>query len=129
MIRRALSIVLVIGAALGSSAALGSARPSQASSQADRVAWVAEVLTRMQTVKPGMTRRDLLTVFATEGGISTALQRTFVSRDCPYFKVDVEFEVVGRPNRDSQGRVTPVEDSQDRIISISRPYVQFGVAG
>jgi hypothetical protein len=81
----------------------------------------------MQTIKPGMTRESLLTVFTTEGGISTGLQRTFVSRDCPYFKVDVEFQAVGRPNRDENGRVTLVEGSQDIILKISRPYLQFSV--
>jgi hypothetical protein len=81
----------------------------------------------MQTIKPGMTRKELLLVFTTEGGLSTPLRRTFVSRDCPYFKVDVEFEAVGRPSRDSDGRVTMVEGDQDRIIEISRPYLQFSV--
>ncbi len=81
----------------------------------------------MQTVTVGMTRSELLTVFTTEGGIYTDLHRTFVSRDCPYFKVDVEFEAVGRPSRDSQGRVTLVEGSRDKIIKISRPYLQFSV--
>jgi hypothetical protein len=54
------------------------------------MAWVAEVLKRMETIHPGMTRDALLTVFTTEGGLSNGLRRTFVSRDCPYFKVDVE---------------------------------------
>jgi hypothetical protein len=48
-----------------------------------------------------------------EGGLSTGLQRTFVSRDCRYFKVDVEFRAVGRPDR-------PREDSWDIILKISR---------
>jgi len=50
------------------------------------VAWVIEVLKRMLTIKPGMTRETLLKAFTTEGGLSTGLHRTFVSRDCPYFK-------------------------------------------
>jgi hypothetical protein len=50
-----------------------------------------------------VTRKDLLVVFTTEGGLSTGLRRTYVSRDCPYFKVDVEFEAVGRPNRNEEG--------------------------
>jgi hypothetical protein len=79
----------------------------------------------MQTVQPGMTRKDLLEVFTTEGGLSTGLQRTYVSQDCPYFKVDVEFDAVGRPNRDGEGRVTAVEDNRDVIVKISRPYLQF----
>src|SRR5271157_4722121 len=92
------------------------------------VVWVAQALKRMQTIKPGMTRQTLLTVFTTEGGLSTGLQRTFVSRDCPYFKVDIEFQAVGRPNRDGNGRATLVEDSQDIILKISRPYLQFTIA-
>lgn len=81
----------------------------------------------MQTIKPRMTRRDLLTVFTTEGGLSTGLQRTFVSRDCPNFKVDVEFEPVGRSKRDINGRVTGGEDEGDLILKISRPYLQFSI--
>jgi hypothetical protein len=90
-------------------------------------AWVAEALQRMMTVKPGMTRGDLLAVFTTEGGLSTGLSRRYVSRDCRYFKVDVEFEAVGRPNRDGDGRVTLVEDNRDVIRTISRPYLQFSI--
>jgi hypothetical protein len=93
----------------------------------DHIAWVAESLKRMQTIKQGMTRTDLLKVFSTEGGLSTGLQRTFVSQDCPYFKVDVEFKAVGRPSHDANGRVTPAEGSQDIIVKISRPYLEFSI--
>lgn len=79
------------------------------------------------TIETGMTRETLLTVFTTEGGLSTGLQRTYVSQDCPYFKVDVEFDAVGRPNRDGEGRVTLIEDPRDRIVKISRPYLQFSI--
>ena len=125
MSTRLIAAVIVIGAAVGSTL-VGAAR-SQPTMREDHVAWVAEGLKRMQTIKPGMTRKELLLVFTTEGGLSTPLRRTFVSRDCPYFKVDVEFEAVGRPSRDSDGRVTMVEGDQDRIIEISRPYLQFSV--
>ena len=72
-----------------------------------------------------MTRAQLLAVFTVEGGGFTGLRRTYVSRECPYFKVDVEFEAVGRPSRDAAGRVTSVEGLADRIVSISRPYIQL----
>jgi hypothetical protein len=91
------------------------------------VAWVSEVLKRMLTIKPGMTRKALLKDFTTEGGLSTGLQRTFVSRDCPYFKVDIEFKALGRPDHDDQGRVTLTEDPRDLIVTISRPYLAFSV--
>jgi hypothetical protein len=91
------------------------------------VAWVAKVLEHMQIIKPGATRQALLTVFTTEGGLSTGLKRTFVSQDCPYFKVDVDFRAVGRSNRNEDGRVTLVEGNEDVIVKISPPYLQFTV--
>jgi hypothetical protein len=119
---------LLAGAAIGGGNDLlasppnGKDQPPQA-----HVAWVTEVLKRMQTIMPGMTREALYRVFTTEGGLSTGLQRTFVSRDCPYFKVDVEFQATGRPDRDENGRVTLVEDGKDLILKISTPYLQFGI--
>ena len=120
----------VIG--LLASAALGGANVLQAKSTREEgrrahMAWVAEVLKRMETLLPGMTRKDLFSVFTTEGGISTGLRRTFVSRDCPYFKVDVEFQPVGRAERDADERVTLVESDDDIILKISTPYLQFSV--
>jgi hypothetical protein len=79
----------------------------------------------MQTIKQDMTRTDLLKTFTAEDGLSTRLHRTFISQDCPYFKVDVEFEAVGRASRDANGRVTLVEGSQDIIVKISRAYFEF----
>ena len=88
-------------------------------------AWVSETLREAQTIRPGMTRGQLLEVFTTEGGISTDLQRTYVYRKCPYIKVDVQFRAVGRPPRDREGRVTLHESPRDVITSVSRPYLQW----
>jgi hypothetical protein len=82
----------------------------------------------MESIRPGMTREELMEIFRTEGGLSTGLRRTFVSRECPYFKVDVQFRAVGRPDRDSDGRVTLEEDARDIIVQVSRPYLQFSIA-
>jgi hypothetical protein len=43
----------------------------------------------------------------------------------PVFKADVDFEAVGSSARDQDGRVTLVEDERDRIVKISRPYLEF----
>jgi len=139
MIQRLHVFVFLAGAAIGGAQAFQATAPAQSTgrnaysthreiSAQDHVAWVAQALKRMQTIKPGMTRQTLLTAFTTEGGLSTGLQRTFISRDCPFFKVDVEFQAVGRPDRNSDGRVTLVEGSQDIIRKISRPYLQFTTA-
>lgn len=98
------------------------AAPQPVSDQAHN-AWVAESLSQMRTITPGKTRKQLLEVFEEEGGLSTALRRTYVYRRCRLFKVDVEFEPVGRSARDSDGRVTRIESTADIIKSISRPYV------
>ena len=120
-------ILLAVVAIGDANAFQASPRPSQLQSSQDHVTWVAQTLQRMQTIRPGMARGDLLKVFTMEGGLSTGLQRTFVSRECPYFKVDVEFQAVGRPDRDEDGRVTMVEDSRDIILKISQPYLQFSI--
>jgi hypothetical protein len=128
MIGRLLVLVLLLSLAIGGgSSAQTMLRQGQEPSQ-NHVDWVGQVLKRMLTIKPGMTRTDLLKVFATEGGLSSALRRTFVSKDCPYFKVDVEFRAVGRASRDGDGRETMVEGSQDIIMKMSRPYLGFSIA-
>jgi hypothetical protein len=40
-------------------------------------------------------------------------RETFVSQDCPYFKIDVEFKAG-----------VPVHNN-DVIVKVSKPYVQF----
>jgi hypothetical protein len=104
MIRPFLLAVFLSGAAIVSSSSpnnLKNPAHQQPCSQ-ERKEWVGQTLQKMQTIKPGMTRKELLEVFETEGGLSTGLQRTFVSQDCPYFKVDVVFEADGREGHDGR---------------------------
>ena len=90
--------------------------------------WVKNSLSKIQTIRVGMTRGRLLEVFTTEGGLSTGLQRTYVFRECPYIKVDVKFTAVGRPERDAEGRVTLEESNLDVIKEISAPYLAWTIA-
>ncbi len=98
-------------------------RETRPLSRRDHEAWLTQVLGKMGTIKPGMTRWDVLHVFRAEegaprlfttvGGPPTGLRReTFVSQDCPYFKIDVEFKPEAVSNRDV-------------IVKVSKPYVQF----
>jgi hypothetical protein len=83
--------------------------------------WIAKSLKEIESVKVGMTRVDLLRVFKEEGGISTRTWRRYVYRDCPYIKVDVEFEPVGEPeNKVSQS-------PRDKIIKISQPFLEWSI--
>src|SRR5215207_5338898 len=125
MIHERIIVLFLVG--MIASASTHATRAARQQPPQSHIAWVTDALIRMQTIKPGMTRSDLLKVFTTEGGLSTGLHRTFVSQDCLYFKVDVEFDAVGRPNRDRDGRVTLIEDGRDIIVKISKPYLAFVV--
>lgn len=84
--------------------------------------WIASVLRQIGKVKPGMQRKDLHGIFTTEGGLSNRFQRTYVSVQCPYIKVDVRFDAA------NDHRNALKEDPEDIIESISRPYLAWGVA-
>jgi hypothetical protein len=81
---------------------------------------IANVLKECQTIKPGMTRADLSRVFSTEGGLSTVTHRTYVHRDCPYIKVEVDFAPSG-PKPDA-------EKPADVITKISKPYLEWSIS-
>jgi hypothetical protein len=66
--------------------------PMSAELTQQRMQWIGKVLRDIEKIRPGMKRKDLLTVFTTEGGISTRTQRTYVYKDCPYVKVTVNFK-------------------------------------
>jgi hypothetical protein len=95
---------------------------AQKNDTAAHVQWVENALKDMQTIKVGMTRKDLLTVFTTEGGISSPRSRQYVYKKCPYFKVQVEFEL-------SQPGDRLTESPDDRIIKISKPYLEGTIIG
>jgi hypothetical protein len=82
---------------------------------------LADVLTECKKIKPGATRTELLTVFTTEGGLFTAMHRTFVHRRCPYIKVDVEFAASEPRQRALDERPT------DTIKKISKPYLEWSI--
>ena len=93
--------------------------PMSAELTQERRQWIAKVLRQIGKIKPGMRRKDLLTVFTTEGGISSRTQRTYVHTECPYIKVNVRFK--GGESLDLN------EDPDDIIESISQPYLAWGV--
>jgi hypothetical protein len=83
--------------------------------------WVAKSLKEIESVKVGMTRVDLLKVFKEEGGLSTRTWRRYAYRDCPYIKVDVEFEPIGEP----EDKLS--ESPKDKIIKISKPFLEWSI--
>ena len=130
MIRRLFMPLLLSIIVIGGSASF---RPTQSASPQpcaqDHEVWLTQLTAKMETIKPGMTRWDVLKIFRTDGGppirkdgrLPTLLRQTFVSQDSPYMKIDVEFEPFTRVNG---LRGFLLEDNRDVIVKVSKPYVQ-----
>jgi hypothetical protein len=80
---------------------------------------ISEILTECKKITVGATRAELLKVFTTEGGLSTATHRTYVHRRCPCIKVDVDFTPTDSKQKD--------ERPTDRVSKISRPYLEWSI--
>jgi hypothetical protein len=61
--------------------------PTSTAYDSEQVRWVASSLTEMQSIKPGMTRGDLLKVFMEEGGISNRAWRRYASGNVATLKL------------------------------------------
>ena len=86
----------------------------------ERTQWIQHVLRSLSTIKPGMTRKDLSSILDTDGGLSFRSQGRYVYRHCPYIKIDVEFSPV-----DEDANSYPHWNPDDKIIKISRPYLEY----
>jgi hypothetical protein len=82
----------------------------------ERTLWIAKVMRDVARIQPGMTRKDVLRVMTTEGGLSTRTQRTYVDPGCPYIKVVVRFTPVGAADQLDEG-------PEDKVVSVSQPYL------
>lgn len=102
-------------------AATSFAAKQTADTAREHTKWIASVMDSISTIKPGMTREDLLKAFTTEGGLSFRLQRTYVYKECPYIKVTVQFEAAANPDDGL------TEMPEDRIVKISEPFLQYSV--
>ena len=80
---------------------------------------ISAILAGCQRIKPGMTRTALLQEFTTEGGLSTAMHRTYVYRRCPLIKVQVDFAPADP--------AAQAENPGDTIVNISKPYLEWGI--
>jgi hypothetical protein len=95
--------------------------PSSASLAVERSHWIAKMMRQIQTIHPGIRRKDLAPLFQTEGGLSTRTQRTYVLAECPYIKVVVRFKPATDPDDFVEG------NPDDIIESISTPYLGYGI--
>jgi hypothetical protein len=83
----------------------------------NHVDWVRQSLSEMQKIKRGMTRADMERLFIPDGGFQIYGATRYVYRECPFFKVDAEFERA--PNSPRAG------GPRDKVVKISKPYVEY----
>jgi hypothetical protein len=110
-----LSAIAMIGA---SAQQTGAVRPDSTIDE-EHTHWLEEVMRSISTIKPGMTRRQLLRVLTTEGGLYSRRVGRYIYKRCPYIKVIVKFQ----PSDDSMD-FSP----DDKIVEISKPFLEFVIS-
>ena len=113
--------VVMPGPQVSSAAPQAAARKLSPSQKLERKEWVAKCLKEMQSVKVGMTRKDLAKVLTTEGGIYSPGWGHYVHPECPYFKVDVAFAFTR--GKGGHGTWKPT----DKITKVSKPYLEWKI--
>jgi hypothetical protein len=86
-----------------------------------RIQWVEKCLKDLQSIKPGMTRGQMLKILGEEGGLYSPGWGHYVHKECPYFKVDIEFAFTR--DKDGRGQWKP----DDKITKVTRPYIDWSV--
>ena len=82
---------------------------------------VEKALDAINQLGPGKSRNDLSAGFEPDGGLQTGEWGRYVYRKCPSIKIEVRFagSEVGR-----SAEMLP----EDKIVSISRPYLELPFA-
>jgi hypothetical protein len=92
--------------------------PTASAYDSEQARWIAASLTDMQSIKPGMTRGELLKVFMGEGGISSRTWRRYVYRRCGFIKVDVEFAPAGDPKSTAESPDDPDHENLEAVSGV-----------
>lgn len=97
--------------------------PMDRDSEEMRNKWMDKVFRQIETIQPGMHRRDLETLFRMDGGINPiGGNERYVFKECSMIKIDVTFKTPGATN-------SPQPENPDAVIeSVSKPYLQYPFA-
>lgn len=78
------------------------------------------VLRDFEGIRLGMTRSEVMARLQIDGGIHSASEMRFVHPLCGYCKVTVKFASI----RDSQDQNRAIMAETDRVVAVSRPYLE-----
>ena len=120
---RGFVVVFIIAAGILLSVYAGQGNDEQEKIKLERRAWVQQCLTDFKSVKTGMTRVEVETKLRIDGGLQGVSPVRYIHPDCDYFKIDVEFEF----KRDEKNQNRAILSPEDKVKTVSRPYIDFPV--
>jgi hypothetical protein len=110
-------LLLIIGLSLFapcSTATQGQEELEQAHKQ-----WLNERYAEAISIRPGMSRAELLRVFKEDGGFQSIPATRYILRSCDMIQIEVKFDTeYGQAYKDK-----PDEDL--KITKVSRPYLKY----
>jgi hypothetical protein len=111
--------ILLIGFCFSAASAQDAATGSGVKIGEDRSQWIEHVMHSISAIKPGMTRKSLSRMLIEDGGLQVRQHTRYLYKPCPYIKVEIEFAPA-----DEGSTWSP----DDKVISISRPYLEYPAA-
>ena len=80
--------------------------------------WLEERYKEATSIKPGMTRADLLKLFEQDGGVQTIPAGRYVLKSCHLIQIGVKFDTAYGVNS------KPTPDENLKIVEVSKPYLE-----
>jgi hypothetical protein len=110
-------VVLLIA---GLSLVIGALTFSHAQESGDRAhqKWLEEKYTEATSIKPGMSRAELLKLFMEDGGLQRIPASRYVLKSCQLIQIEVKFDTRYGVN------YKPVPDENLKIVEVSKPYLE-----
>jgi hypothetical protein len=78
--------------------------------------WIQQVVNSISSIQVGNSRRSLSGLFEEDGGMQFREHGRYVYKQCPFIKIDIEFFAADRGDRESPN---------DKIVKVSRPYLEY----
>jgi hypothetical protein len=120
---RSCMVSVLLAALVWTGVAAGQSAPKPLTVDSALTHAMEQALKDISSIQSGMTRADLLRVFAPEGGLATRDGQQFVYRRCPYLKVVVNFHKPDDADMD-WGNAPEEEWTGDVILSVSKPFLE-----
>lgn len=79
--------------------------------------WLEERYKEAVSIKPGMSRADLMKLFDEDGGVQPIPAARYVLKNCHLIQIEVKFDTEYGVNHE------PTPDANLKIVEVSRPYL------